>query len=131
MGNPWLDAGIVPFSTLPEGWFPADFITECFPGQFKNWFYSLIVMSTVLAGKNPFKTILGFESVVGEDGRPMHKSWGNAINFSEGAGKIGVDVMRWMYAKAAPTFVLPFGYKTGDEIRRRFLLILWNSFRFL
>ncbi|MBI5356141.1 class I tRNA ligase family protein [Candidatus Collierbacteria bacterium] len=130
VGNPWLDAGIVPFSTLPEDWFPADFITESFPGQFKNWFYSLIVMSTVIAGKNPFKTILGFESVVGEDGRPMHKSWGNAIDFSEGAGKIGVDVMRWMYAKAAPTYVLPFGYKTGDEIKRRFLLILWNSFRF-
>ncbi|MBI2309989.1 class I tRNA ligase family protein [Candidatus Collierbacteria bacterium] len=130
VGNPWLDAGIVPFSTLPEDWFPADFITESFPGQFKNWFYSLIVMSTVLAGKNPFKTVLGFESVVGEDGRPMHKSWGNAINFNEGAGKIGVDVMRWMYAKVSPTFVLPFGYKTGDEIRRRFLLILWNSFRF-
>ena len=130
VGNPWLDAGIVPFSTLPKGWFPADFITESFPGQFKNWFYSLIVMSTVLAGKNPFKTILGFESVVGEDGRPMHKSWGNMIEFNEGAQKVGVDVMRWMFAKSAPTFVLPFGYKTGDEIRRRFLLILWNSFRF-
>ena len=130
VGNPWLDAGIVPFSTLPEDWFPADFITESFPGQFKNWFYSLIVMSTVLAGRNPFKTVLGFESVVGEDGRPMHKSWGNMIEFNEGAQKVGVDVMRWMFAKAAPTFVLPFGYKTGDEIRRRFLLILWNSFRF-
>lgn len=130
VGNPWLDAGIVPFSTLPQGWFPADFITESFPGQFKNWFYSLIVMSTVLTGKNPFKTILGFESVVGEDGRPMHKSWGNMVEFNEGAKKVGVDVMRWMFAKAAPTFVLPFGYKTGDEIRRRFLLILWNSFRF-
>ena len=130
VGNPWLDAGIIPFSTLPNGWFPADFITESFPGQFKNWFYSLITMSTVLAGTNPFKTVLGFESVVGEDGRPMHKSWGNMIEFNEGAKKVGVDVMRWMFAKAAPTFVLPFGYKTGDEIRRRFLLILWNSFRF-
>jgi isoleucyl-tRNA synthetase len=57
VGNPWLDAGIVPFSTLHyrtnrkhwEQWFPADFVTESFPGQFKNWFYSLLVMSTVLA----------------------------------------------------------------------------------
>jgi isoleucyl-tRNA synthetase len=52
------------------------------------------------------------------------------VEFNEGAEKIGVDVMRWMYAKAGPTTVLPFGYKTGDEIRRRFMLILWNSFRF-
>jgi len=40
VGNPWLDAGIVPFSTMPEKWFPAELVTESFPGQFKNWFYS-------------------------------------------------------------------------------------------
>ena len=137
VGNPWLDAGIVPFSTMPPtppdggaSWFPADFITESFPGQFKNWFYSLLVMSTVLKGEPPFRTVLGFESVTGEDGRPMHKSWGNMVEFNEGASEIGVDVMRWMYSKAGPTTVLPFGYKPADEIRRRFMLILWNSFRF-
>jgi isoleucyl-tRNA synthetase len=78
-------------------WIPADFITESFPGQFKNWFYSLIAMSTVMEDINPFKTVLGFGTLLAEDGRPMHKSWGNSIEFSEGAGKIGVDVMRWMY----------------------------------
>ena len=130
VGNPWLDAGIVPFSTLPEDWFPADFITEAFPGQFKNWFYSMLVMSTVLKKTNPFKNVLGYESVVGEDGRAMHKSWGNSIEFNSGAKRIGVDVMRWMYSQALPTAVLPFGYKKGDEIRRLFILILWNSYRF-
>jgi len=130
VGNPWLDAGIVSISTLPENWFPADFITECFPGQFKNWFYSLIVMATVLKKKPPMKTVLGFESVVGQDGRAMHKSWGNAIEFNQGAEKIGVDVMRWMYCKPLPTALLPFGYTPADEIRRQFILILWNSYRF-
>ena len=56
VGNPWLDAGIVPYSTMKyntdraywEKWFPADFITESFPGQFRNWFYSMLAMSTVL-----------------------------------------------------------------------------------
>jgi len=130
VGTPWLDAGIVSISTLPENWFPADFITECFPGQFKNWFYSLLVMATVLKKQAPFKTVLGYESVVGEDGRPMHKSWGNAIEFNQGAEKIGVDVMRWMYCKPLPTALLPFGYTSADEIRRHFILILWNSYRF-
>jgi isoleucyl-tRNA synthetase len=59
VGNPWLDAGIVPFSTLGytedraewRKWFPADFITESFPGQFRNWFYALLTMSTVMAGE--------------------------------------------------------------------------------
>ncbi len=130
VGNPWLDAGIVPFSTMPPTWFPADFITEAFPGQFKNWFYAMLVMSTVLQKTNPFQTVLGYESVVGEDGRPMHKSWGNALEFNEGVKKIGVDVMRWMYAKVLPTTVLPFGYKAGAEIKRQFFLMLWNSYRF-
>ncbi len=130
VGNPWLDAGIVPFSTMPADWFPADFITEAFPGQFKNWFYAMLVMSTVLKKTNPYKTVLGYESVVGEDGRPMHKSWGNAVEFNEGAGKIGVDVMRWLYSKVLPTAILPFGYKSASEVRRQFILILWNTYRF-
>ena len=37
---------------------PADFITECFPGQFRNWFL-LLVMSSFLEKKAPFKTLLG------------------------------------------------------------------------
>ncbi|KKU64915.1 isoleucine--tRNA ligase [Candidatus Amesbacteria bacterium RIFCSPHIGHO2_01_FULL_47_34] len=130
VGNPWLDAGIVSFSTLPSGWFPADFITESFPGQFKNWFYSLLAMGTVLAKTNPFKTVLGFASLLAEDGRPMHKSWGNSIEFNEGADKIGVDVMRWMFSTQNPESNLLFGYQKADETRRRFILTLWNVYNF-
>lgn len=146
VGNVWLDAGIVPFSTFIDSktkelsyitdkkywkeWFPVDFITESFPGQFKNWFYSMIAMSTVLEKKNPFKTILGYASMLAEDGRPMHKSWGNSIEFNEGADKIGVDVMRWMYVTADPEQNLLFGYKRADETRRHFHLMLWNVYNF-
>ncbi|MBI2599745.1 class I tRNA ligase family protein [Candidatus Daviesbacteria bacterium] len=130
VGNPWLDAGIVPFSTMPEGWFPADFVTEGFPGQFKNWFYSLIAMSTALRNENPFKNLLGFANVVDEKGEEMHKSKGNAIEFNEAADKIGVDVMRWLYVTQNPEYNLNFGYKVTDEIRRRFYLILWNSYKY-
>jgi len=146
VGNPWLDAGIVSFSTIAkdnrgtplylknrkewEKWFPADFITESFPGQFKNWFYSLIAMSTVLENKEPFKTVLGFATLFAEDGRPMHKSLGNMIEFNEGADRIGVDVMRWMYTRQDPKENLLFGYKMADETRRRFHLKLWNIYNF-
>lgn len=146
VGNPWLDAGIVPFSTIaePNGteplylknkkewqkWFPADFITESFPGQFKNWFYSLLVMGTVLENEYAFKNVLGFGSLLAEDGRPMHKSWGNAIEFNEGADKIGADVMRWLYTRSNPSDNLLFGYTKADDVRRQFFLILWNSYNF-
>jgi len=130
VGNVWLDAGIVSFSTLPKDWFPADFITESSPGQFKNWFYSLIAMSTVLAKQNPFKTVLGFASLLAEDGRAMHKSWGNAIEFTQGADKMGADVMRWIYARQQPTDNLLFGYKKADEARRQFHLMVWNIYNY-
>ncbi|HET9083974.1 MAG TPA: class I tRNA ligase family protein [Candidatus Limnocylindrales bacterium] len=137
VGNPWLDAGIVPFSTLHyredpgywAKWFPADFITESFPGQFRNWFYSMLAMSTVLVRQEPFKTIFGYALVYGEDGRPMHKSWGNAIDFDEAAERMGVDVMRWMFAKARPEENILFGWHAADEARRE-LLILWNVYAF-
>ncbi len=137
VGNPWLDAGIVPFSTMhfredPEhwaAWFPADFITESFPGQFRNWFYSMLAMSSVLRREPPFRTIFGYALVFGEDGRPMHKSWGNAIEFDEAAERMGVDVMRWMFAKARPEDNILFGWHAADEARRE-LLVLWNVYAF-
>jgi isoleucyl-tRNA synthetase len=138
VGNPWLDAGIVPFSTLhyredPEywkEWFPADFITESFPGQFRNWFYSMLAMSTVLRREPPFLAIFGYALVYGEDGRPMHKSWGNAIEFDDAAERMGVDVMRWMFANARPEDNIMFGWHAADEARRG-LLVLWNVYSFL
>jgi isoleucyl-tRNA synthetase len=137
VGNPWLDAGIVPFSTVhyrsdPEywsKWFPADFVTESFPGQFRNWFYSLLAMSTVLRREPPFKTLFGYALVFGADGRQMHKSWGNAIEFDEAAERMGVDVMRWMFATARPEENILFGWHAADEARRR-LLVLWNVYSF-
>jgi isoleucyl-tRNA synthetase len=137
VGNPWLDAGIVPFSTLhyreaPDywaQWYPADFITESFPGQFRNWFYSMLAMGTVLRREAPFKAIFGYALVIGEDGRPMHKSAGNAVDFDEAAERMGVDVMRWLYTTARPEENIRFGWHAADEARRR-LLVLWNVYSF-
>tara|TARA_Y100000748_G_scaffold64526_1_gene52145 strand:+ start:16882 stop:20181 length:3300 start_codon:yes stop_codon:yes gene_type:complete len=137
VGNPWLDAGIVPFSTLKYNsnkeywseWFPGDFVTECFPGQFRNWFYSLLAMSAELEGKAPFKTILGHALVKDETGRDMHKSWGNAIWFDDAAEKMGVDVMRWMYSLQNIEQNLLFGYGPADEVRKK-LITLWNVYSF-
>jgi len=129
VGNPWLDAGIVPFSTMEKEWFPAELICESFPGQFKNWFYALIVMSTVLENTNPVKTIFGFASVKDEKGEEMHKSKGNAVWFDEAVEKIGADPMRWMYMRQNPINDLKFGLKTAEEIKRK-LLTLCNVYSF-
>ncbi len=138
VGNPWLDAGIVPYSTMRyrsdraywNKWFPADFITESFPGQFRNWFYSMLAMSTVMEKRPPFKSILGYGTLLAEDGRPMHKSLGNMIEFNEAAEAVGVDVMRWQYATQRYDSNMLFGFHTADETRRRFILPLWNVYSF-
>jgi isoleucyl-tRNA synthetase len=59
----------------------------------------------------------------------MHKSWGNAIEFDEAAERMGVDVMRWMYASARPDDNILFGWHAADEARRG-LLVLWNVYAF-
>lgn len=146
VGNPWLDAGIVPYSTLADPatgkvsylddrrywreWFPAHFITEAFPGQYRNWFYSMLVMSTVLENTPPFEVCLGHAMVRDEQGREMHKSWGNAIEFEEAADRIGADVVRWVFAVQNPAANTNFGYGPADEVRRRFVLPWWNVYAF-
>ncbi|MCL4487570.1 MAG: class I tRNA ligase family protein [Chloroflexi bacterium] len=139
VGNPWLDAGIAPFSTVRyrsdpaywKKWFPADFVTESFPGQFRNWFYSMLAMSTVMVNRPPFQSLMGYGTLVAEDGRPMHKSLGNMIEFNEAAEAVGVDVMRWEFASQRYESNMLFGYHTADDARRHFILPLWNVYSFL
>ncbi|MGQ0637217.1 MAG: class I tRNA ligase family protein [Planctomycetaceae bacterium] len=132
VGNPWLDAGIVPFSTMQyntnrdywKKWYPGDLVLECFPGQFRNWFYSLLSLGTMMmwdekappepGQKRPFKTLFGHRLVMNEDGKPMHKSDGTAIWFEEAAEQLGVDTMRWMYLAQNPAADLRFGRRHPD-----------------
>ncbi len=138
VGNPWLDAGIVAFSTLnyrhdPEywaDWYPADLISESFPGQFRNWFYSLIAQSTALTGRPAFRNVFSYALMRDEKGEEMHKSKGNAIWFDEAAEDVGVDAMRWLFSRTNPDINLNFGPHITDEVRRRFILPLWNSYAF-
>jgi isoleucyl-tRNA synthetase len=139
VGNPWLDAGIVAFSTLGYNtdraywrkWYPADFITESFPGQFRNWFYALLALSTMMSdGEPPFKTLLGHGLVRDEHGKEMHKSAGNSIEFNRAAEELGADAMRWLYCRANPAANLNFGPGPINEVRAKFVIKLWNCYGF-
>ena len=130
VGNPWLDAGITPFSTTGynvdrDAWetrYPVDLVSESFPGQFRNWFYSMLALGTMLRHeqgdpkeKRPFKRLFGYKLVLDETGTPMHKSDGTAIWFEEAAEQLGVDTMRWMYLAQDPARDLRFGTRHPDE----------------
>lgn len=134
VGDCWLDAGIVPFSTLGyledrprwERWFPADFIVEAV-GQLRGWFYALLFMSTALEGRSPYRTVLAHERVLAADGREMHKSWGNAVWLDEALEQLGPDVIRHMFASQAITEPLRFGLEAARDVKRRFLTF-WNVY---
>ncbi len=146
VGNPWLDAGVVPFSTLRystdraywEKWFPADLVLESFPGQFRNWFYSMLAMSAMLDGRAPFKALLGHALVRDARGDEMHKSKGNSIAFDEAAEVLGAEVMRYIYTeqKTAQHLNFPDLHPSGnagqaiDADARRKLLTFWNCYSF-
>jgi isoleucyl-tRNA synthetase len=154
VGDVWLDAGIVPFSTLgwqnpewkPEGyatgaaagltgadlpdndywerWFPADWVTEM-REQIRLWFYSQFFMSVVLVDRSPYNRVLGYEKMLDEHGREMHGSWGNMIDAEDAFARMGADVMRWQYCAQPPDRNLLFGFGPAHEIKRK-LLTFWN-----
>jgi isoleucyl-tRNA synthetase len=159
VGDVWLDAGIVPFSTLgwespeyvPEGyatgaarglttadlpdhaywqeWFPADWVSEM-REQIRLWFYSQFFMSVVLVGRSPYDRVLGYEKMLDETGREMHGSWGNMIHAEDAFAQMGADVMRWQFCAQPPDRNLLFGFGPAHEIKRK-LLTFWHSVKFL
>jgi isoleucyl-tRNA synthetase len=158
VGDAWLDAGIVHFSTLGwknpewitggyatgasrglsgadlpdhaywEKWFPADWVSEG-RAQIRLWFYSQCFMAITLDGREPYGRVLTYENVVDETGREMHKSWGNAIDLDDALERMGADTMRWLYCSQNPAQELRFGYGMAEEVKRRFLTY-WNSIKF-
>ncbi len=159
VGDVWLDAGIVPFSTLGwenpewvengyatgasaglsgadlpdhaywETWYPADWVSEM-REQIRLWFYSQLFMSVALLGRSPFRSVLGYEKMLDERGQEMHGSWGNMIDAEDAFARMGADVMRWQFCAQPPDRNLLFGYGPAKEIKKK-LLTLWNSTRFL
>jgi len=135
-GDVWLDAGIVPFSTLNwltdrdhwKRWFPAEFITENVE-QIRLWYYSQLFFSVVLTGRAPYETVLSHEFVYDEKGDEFHKSGENFIDFPQAAEHAGSDIVRWFYMRLNPADKVLFGYNVLSDVKRK-LLILWNTYAF-
>lgn len=131
VGDVWLDAGIVPFSTLKyftdrEYWkeyFPAEYVVEM-KEQIRLWFYSMLFMSTVLIDEPPYEQVGTYGTVFAEDGSRFSKT-GFMIRFDEAADKVGADPSRYIYAAAPITNDVRYGFNLGAEAKRK-LLAYWN-----
>ena len=136
VGDCWLDAGITPFSTKKyftdkeyfADNFPSDYVCEMIE-QIKLWFYSMLVMSTVLTGHAPYKNVCTYQYVKDENGGEFHKSGGNTLDADAVADKVGADTIRYLYASAPYSSDVRFGFTLTDEARRK-LMNFWNAYIF-
>lgn len=139
VGDCWLDAGIIPFSTLNylkeeektywKKWFPAELIVEM-KEQVRLWFYSMLFMSITLINKPSYKNVVSFPEVRNEEGKRLSKTSKNNIVFDDAVNVLGADVMRWVYCKSNLRQNLNFSYDLGKDAMRK-LLSYWNVAYFL
>jgi len=135
IGDVWLDAGIVPFTTLGYFndrtiWnrnFPAEWVTEM-NEQVRLWFYSMLFMSVVLEDRPPYEHVMCYAMVAKEDGGKFSKT-GDMIKFDEAAEEIGSDSLRYLFAGTPNDNAVRFGLDMSDEARRK-LLNFRNIFTF-
>ena len=136
VGDCWLDAGIVPFSTLDwlhdkdywAKWFPADYIVEMVE-QIRLWFYSQLFFSVVLTGEAPYHVCQSFQPMLAAPGEEFHKSGGNMVDLVEACELVGADAIRWIVAREDLQEIMYFGWPPFEDFKRK-LLVLWNTYSF-
>ena len=135
----WFDSGAMPFAQyhypfenkeLFESQFPADFICEGID-QTRGWFYSLIVISTFVMGKAPYKNVLVNDLILDKYGQKMHKSKGNSVSPFGCIENYGADPTRWYMLSASPVWTpLKFDEEGIKEVQSKFFNTLKNTYTF-
>ena len=135
----WFDSGSMPFAQyhypfenkeLWEEQFPADFISEGID-QTRGWFYVLLIISTFVTGKSPFKNVLVNDLLLDKYGQKMHKSRGNAINTFEIINEYGADTIRWYMPYVSPVWTpIKFDVEGLKEVYSKFFNTLKNTYNF-
>ncbi len=135
----WFDSGSMPFAQYHypfenkaffDETFPADFICEAVD-QTRGWFYVLLVISTILFGRAPFRNCIVLGHVNDKDGIKMSKHKGNVVDPFTVLGKQGADAVRWyFYTNSAPWIPSRFYAEAVSESQRKFQGTLWNTYAF-
>ena len=135
----WFDSGSMPTAQyhypfenqeLFKERFPADFIAEGVD-QTRGWFFSLLAIGTMLFNQPAFKNVIVSGTVLDKQGRKMSKSLKNSVDPMEVMSKFGADATRWYFFSAvAIGNDYRFDLASVQDVVRRFLLILWNTYGF-
>ena len=135
----WFDSGSMPTAQYHYPFenqelfthrFPADYIAEGID-QTRGWFFSLLAIATMLFDQPAFKNVIVNGTVLDKEGRKMSKSLKNSFDPMEIMSKFGADATRWYFFSAvAIGNDYRFDPTALQDVVRRFLLILWNTYGF-
>lgn len=137
----WFESGSMPYAQIHypferakefQASFPADFIAEGID-QTRGWFYTLLVLSTALFNKPPFKNLIVNGLVLASDGQKMSKRKKNFPDPMEVVNKFGADALR-LYLINSPVVrgdKLRFKEEGVKDILKDALIPWYNAYRFL
>ncbi|HEY7875073.1 MAG TPA: class I tRNA ligase family protein, partial [Actinomycetota bacterium] len=135
----WFDSGAMPFAQWHypfenedafETRFPADFISEAID-QTRGWFYSLLAIATLIRGQNSYRNCVVLGLLVDGEGRKMSKSLGNVLDPWTVLDAQGADAVRWnLLTGGNPWSARRMSVDIVQEVLRKYLLTLWNTYSF-
>jgi len=135
----WYDAGSMSFAQWGAPHRNNDIFQAAFPGQFiceaidqtRGWFYTMMVVPTVVYGRSSYETVLCLGHILAEDGRKMSKHLGNILEPLPLMDRHGADAVRWFMATSgSPWSARRISHAALDDIVRKVLLTYWNTASF-
>ena len=146
----WFDSGSMPYaqqhymgenssaggereglSPSVASFFPADFIAEGLD-QTRGWFYTLMLLGTMLFGKSPYRNVVVNGLVLAEDGKKMSKRLKNYPDPTLMLDTYGADAIRlyMIYSPVVRAENLKFSENGVKQILRDLLIPWWNAYSF-
>ena len=135
----WFDSGSMPFAQyhypienkeLFEEQFPANFICEGLD-QTRGWFYTLLLISTFVTGKAPYKNVLVNDLLLDKFGKKMSKSKGNIVEPFTTMKKYGADTIRFYLPYVSPVWSpIKFDDDGLKEVYSKYLSTFKNAYSF-
>ena len=138
----WFESGSMPFAQVHypfenknwfESHFPADFIVE-YIGQTRGWFYTMMVLSTAIFDRPPFKNCICHGIVLDTNGVKLSKKLRNYPEPELIWEKYGADSLRWFLSSSpvlkGQNLQIDMEGKGISDAQRLIITPLWNAFYF-
>ncbi len=136
----WFESGSMPYAQQHypfdrrdqlDKFFPADFIAEGLD-QTRGWFYTLLVLGTLVFDKAPFRNVVVNGMVLAEDGKKMSKRLKNYPDPTYILDTYGADALRLylIYSPVVRAENLRFSEHGVKQVLRDLLIPWWNAYSF-